>query len=162
AFATWSEALTGITTNEASLFIPPFVMDPANTQRLYYGTIRVYQSTDGAANWTDISGNLAAGVLTAIAVALSDPNTVYATSRTGKNFVTNNATAGVANVNGWTNITNGLPNRYFTSVQVHPTNVNTVYLTVSGFSGFGGTPGHVFKTIDGGNNWTNISGNLPN
>jgi len=38
----------------------------------------------------------------------------------------------------------------------------TAYLTFSGFSGFGDTLGHVFKTTKGGRAWTDISGNLPN
>ena len=46
-------------------------MDLAIPQRLYYGTNRIYQTVDGASNWTDISGNLAAGLLTSIAVAPS-------------------------------------------------------------------------------------------
>jgi len=147
---------------DPSLFIPPLVMDLAIPQRLYYGTNRVYQTVDGASNWTDISGNLAAGVLTSIAVAPSDSNTVYATTGNGKIFVTHNAGAGAANVNGWANVTNILPNRYFTSVQVHPANANIAYLTVSGFSGFSGVAGHIFKTTTGGSSWTDVSGNLPN
>jgi photosystem II stability/assembly factor-like uncharacterized protein len=38
----------------------------------------------------------------------------------------------------------------------------TACATFSGFSGFGDTLGHIFKTTDGGASWTDISSNLPN
>lgn len=50
-----------------------------------------------------------------------------------------------------------------TQIAVAPSNAQTAYVTFSGFSGFfGDTQGHVFQTTDGGNTWTDISGNPPN
>lgn len=57
---------------------------------------------------------------------------------------------------------NGTPDRFFTDVEFDPLDSNELYLTVSGYypppmvNG-----GHVFKSIDGGHNWSNISGSLP-
>lgn len=51
---------------------------------------------------------------------------------------------------------NGLPDRYITHVEFSPTSPDTIYLTVSGFNS-----GHVFRSVDGGFNWTNISYDLP-
>ena len=68
---------------------------------------------------------------------------------------------------------NGLPNRYITSVQVDPSDPRTVYVTLAGYSrrwlpvgAIGeGTPnvgtGHVFKSTDAGQSFTDVSGNLP-
>jgi hypothetical protein len=58
----------------------------------------------------------------------------------------------------WTNITdsNVTPNRYATDITVNPNNAAEIFVT---FGGYG--TGHVFKTIDAGNSWQNISGNLP-
>ncbi len=68
---------------------------------------------------------------------------------------------------------NGLPNRYITSVQMDPADPRTVYVTLGGYSRrwlpvnkLGeNTPnvgsGHVFKSTDSGQNFTDISGNLP-
>ncbi len=46
-----SQAVTGITSSDR-LAVLPLVMDPSNPNTLYFGTYRVYQTIDGAANWT--------------------------------------------------------------------------------------------------------------
>ena len=58
----------------------------------------------------------------------------------------------------------GLPNRYVTALTVDPANAGTVYAVFGGFSRrwipTAGV-GHVFKTMNGGASWTDISGALP-
>jgi hypothetical protein len=67
----------------------------------------------------------------------------------------------------------GLPNRYITSVRMDPNDVNTIYVTLGGYQrvwvppGAFGEPvdplaGHVFKSTNHGENFTDVSGNLPN
>ncbi len=46
----------------------------------------------------------------------------------------------------------GLPERFVTSIVVSPSNATKAYLTVSGFGS-----GHVFRTLDGGSNWADIT-----
>ena len=82
-FGSWNAALNGINTGDRVDFIPPLVMDPSNSQKLYFGTDRVYQTTNGAASWLAISPDLTGGdpffgVISTIAVAPSNSNTVYA------------------------------------------------------------------------------------
>jgi len=160
-------------------FVPPFVIDPspANSQRLYFGTFRVWQSTDGATTWTPISGDLTGGggsaaggpTLTTIAVAPGNSSVVYAGSEDGKVHAAFNVAAGTATFN---DVTGTLPNRTITQIAVDPsdTSGNTAYVTFSGFSGqfpnpapppatIGDTQGHVFRTINGGAAWTDISCN---
>jgi hypothetical protein len=69
----------------------------------------------------------------------------------------------------------GLPNRYITSVQMDPSDARTVYVTLAGYSrrwlkpgSIGGAAegsdvggGHVFRSTDAGDTFTDISGNLP-
>ena len=58
----------------------------------------------------------------------------------------------------------GLPNRYIAGVTVDPTNPAHAYAIFNGYSRRfvpGGGVGHVFETINGGQSWTDISGNLP-
>lgn len=66
----------------------------------------------------------------------------------------------------------GLPKRYITSILSDINNPKTVYVTLAGYSrrwmvpgvmGEGGSlgKGNVFKSIDGGETFRNISGNLP-
>ena len=61
AFNTWDFLIDGIDTSDRVDFIPPLVMDPSNAQTLYFGTYRVYQTTNGADNWTAISPDLTQG-----------------------------------------------------------------------------------------------------
>jgi uncharacterized protein (TIGR03437 family) len=155
----WQIMNSGIAVERLN-WVSPLTLDAANPSRLYYGTYRVYQSVDGAAHWTPISGDLTggvtatqSGVLTALAVS-ADSNTVYAGSNDGHLSVTNNANAGAGAI--WTDRSAGLPKWYVTSIAPDPTDPQTAYVT---FSTFG--PGHVFKTSNQGKTWTDISGNLP-
>ena len=47
-------------------------------------------------------------------------------------------------------------------VDAHDATGATVYATVMGFAGNGVNAPHVYRSVDGGAHWTNISGNLPN
>ncbi len=135
-------------------FYPPFVGNGVNS-KLYFGTWKLYISTDRGNTWNATSGtDLTAGdpdTLSAIAVAKSNTNTIYVGSNQGRVQVSTNE--GVA----WTDITAGLPTRTITGITVNPTTPATAYVTVSGFGS-----GHVFKTTNTGGTWTDISGNLPN
>jgi hypothetical protein len=147
-------------TPEPTSFIPPMVMDPSNSSTLYFGSFRVYQTTDGAATWTPISPPLTSnGTLTTIAVAPSNSNTVYAGSDDASVAVTTNASAGANST--WSLINSPSP-RSVTDIAVDPASSTTTYVTYSGFSGFVDTVGHVFKTTNGGASFTDVSGNLPN
>lgn len=162
----WTQSQSGIDTSDRVDFIPPLVMDPLQSNTLYFGTYRVYQTKNGAASWAAISpdltqGNSFNGIITTLAVAPTDSNTVYAGTGDSNVQVTRNAGSGAAAT--WTNITTTqFPPRFVTMVAVDPTTPTKAYVTYSGFTGFGDTLGHVFRTVNGGTSWTDISGNLPN
>ncbi len=44
----------------------------------------------------------------------------------------------------------------------HDATGNTIYVTVMGFAGNGINAAHLYRSIDGGGHWSNISSNLPN
>ncbi len=140
--------------NDRVAFYPPLVGNNLNSN-LYFGTYRLYISTNRGANWTapggatDLTNNL--GTVSAIGVNRANINTIYTGSNDGRVMVSINGGA------NWTQRTTGLPNRFIKSINVSRTNANVAYLTVSGFNS-----GHVFKTVDAGVNWADISGNLPN
>jgi photosystem II stability/assembly factor-like uncharacterized protein len=163
----WNLAESGINTSDRVDFIPPMVMDMAHSTTLYFGTYRVYQTTNGASTWNAISPDLTNGpsfwgVVTAIAVAPTDSNTVYAGTGDSNVQVTSNAATGTSAT--WTNVTDSgeLPPRVITSLAVDPTTASTAYVGFSGFTGFGDSLGHVFQTTNRGASWTDVSGNLPN
>jgi uncharacterized protein (TIGR03437 family) len=160
----WHESDSGIDQTDNSEFIPPMVIDPSNPQTLYFGTYRLWQSLDGTGQWTAISPDLSGAqnnTIRAIAVAPSDPNTVYAGTRNSFVQVTTNALQGARAI--WTDRSAGLPSRVVTAIAVDPLNSATVYVTFSGFlSGLTKFDGYVYRSTDGGATWTNITGNLPN
>jgi hypothetical protein len=61
----------------------------------------------------------------------------------------------------------GLPNRYVTGVKIDAANPDHAYLSLSGYSRHwiigpdDPGVGHVFQTGNGGTDWTDVSGNLP-
>ena len=149
--ATWTNATTGITTSDPQSYFAPLIIDPNNGNHLFFGTNRVYETTNGASGWTPISttntnGWTTTGAINALAVAPSSPTTIYA-SAGGHVFVTVNDGA------AWTQVD---PPNPVANLVVSPTNSQTVYAVTSTF----GVP-HVFQSINGGTNWTSISGNLP-
>jgi uncharacterized protein (TIGR03437 family) len=157
---TWSVSQNGIDTSDRASWVRPLAIDPTDPQRLYYGTYRLYQTNDGAATWMPISPDLThGGVLTAV-LAASDSNTVYVGTSNGQVQVTTNASAGAATA--WKDRSSGLPLRVVTQLTVEPANPAAAYVTFSGYSYDGDTQGHVFRTINAGATWTDISGNLPN
>jgi len=66
----------------------------------------------------------------------------------------------------WNEIVNGsgnkIPNRYITHLEIDPSDENIIYVSLSGFNSLTpGSPGHIFKSNDGGNSWSDFSSNLP-
>ncbi len=156
---TFSNVAPTIASGDRIAFIPPVVLDPSSPSNVYVGANRVYQSTDGATTWTAISPDLTlGGTLAIVAVAPSDSNTIYTGSNDSLIAFTNNALSGTSST--W--FGGSLATRAVTDIKVDATTAATAYATYGGFSGFTDSVGHVFKTTDGGNSWTDISGNLPN
>ena len=136
-------------------FYPPFTGNGVNGT-LYFGTWRLFTSTNLGNNWTAPAGTLDLtkgffDVLTAIGVSQSNTNIIYTGSGQGRAMVSTNGGA------TWADMTGALPNRFIKSITVDRTNSAIAYLTVSGFGS-----GHVFRTINTGATWTDVSGNLPN
>ncbi len=148
--ATFGEAENG----PRIAFYPPFTGNGVDA-KLYFGTWKLFTSTDRGNTWTPTSvDDLTTGdpdTLSAIGVARSNTNVIYTGSGQGRANVSTNGGA------SWTNITTGLPNRAITSITVNRTDPATAFLTVSGFGS-----GHVFRTTNTGGTWTDISNNLPN
>jgi len=156
----------GISLSDTVSFIPPFVIDPTTPQRLYFGTTRIWQTVDGAANWSAFPASLAGScssirALTALAVAPTNSSVLYAGHCSGRVFVSTNLGPGTGT---FSDVSTGLPSRSVTQIVVDPNEASglTAYVTYSGFNFGGDNLGHVFKTINGGASWTPISGDLPN
>jgi photosystem II stability/assembly factor-like uncharacterized protein len=88
-------------------------------------------------------------------VAPGDAKTIYATAA-GDIFVTSDGGL------NWKNILLFNATDHISDLLVDPLDKQTVYAVRDRFDDPGAANvGHVFRTTDGGRNWTDISGNLP-
>lgn len=152
-----------------------FTAAPGNV--IYFGTQRLYRSTDNGATWSglgpsadgygqDLSKGL--GRLSAIAAfpkldtsAKEPSEIVWVGTNDGNVQVTTNA--GALQAATFRNVTKApLPNRFVTDIALDANDARRAYVTFSGFNASTpGAPGHVFMTSDQGESWRDISGNLP-
>ncbi|HLG17571.1 MAG TPA: hypothetical protein VJH03_24215 [Blastocatellia bacterium] len=139
-------------------FYPPFTGNGMDST-LYFGTWRLFTSTDVGNSWSPPGGELdltrginsnGRDVLTAIGVTSINPNVIYTGSAQGRAMVSTDGGR------TWRDATSGLPNRSITGITVDSSDSARAYVTVSGF-----LAGHVFRTTDTGATWTDVSSNLP-
>jgi len=156
-------ATSGISNSDRFNWMCPVVFDPTNPATLYFGSNKLYRSTNHAASWTVISsdltegpgsGNLAYHTLTTISISPVNPDVIYTGSDDGLVFVSTDAGA------SFTDISSNLPERWITRVATDPTDENIAYVTLSGYRWDEFQP-HIFRTDNLGQNWIDISGNLP-
>jgi photosystem II stability/assembly factor-like uncharacterized protein len=157
----WDSAMNGIGGSDRHNWMTPVVMDPSDHLTLYYGSHRVYKTTDGAGLWGAISGDLTNGAqgggfgtITTIGLTASDPDVIYVGTDDSNVWVTTNG-GGL-----WTDISGTLPNRWVTRVAVDPTDAATAYVTFSGLR-WNENIGYVYATEDYGASWTDVTENLP-
>ncbi len=129
-------------------WVTHFVMNPSNPQVIYGSYNSVYKTLDGGLNWYETTGNGGGP----IAIGTSNTNRVYVTS-SGGGSIYRSDNGGV----DWSYAGSTLPIG-ITGIAVDPNNSLRVYVSVGNYK----DGNKVFKTIDGGANWENISGTLPN
>ncbi len=154
-------AITEEMSEEQSNWSTPVAMDRNHSDTLYYGTYRLWRTEDATQTWQPVSPNLTrqlensrVGTITAIAVAPSDPDVIYAGTDDGLVWVSQNYGQ------NWQNVSDSLPFRWVTRIAVNPLDAATAYVTFSGLKWRDPQP-HIFKTSNAGRSWRDISGNLP-
>jgi hypothetical protein len=139
-------------------FYVPYVLDPSNSKRLLYGVASLYETTDATLNpptWTVIGApgsngfNAGGAGIVAIAISKSNPNTIYVS--TGSQIFRTTNDGGT-----WTDVTILGFGSSIADLQVDPFNSQVVYAVRSRVG-----LGKVFRSTDGGANWSNITGDLP-
>jgi photosystem II stability/assembly factor-like uncharacterized protein len=145
--ANWNAVNSGLT----SVIINSLAIDPLTPSTLYAGTGNrgMFKSTDGGANWNTANTGLTNFTVAALAIDPTTPSTLYAGTSGGGVF---KSTDGGAN---WSAVNTGLMNRsttntslpraYVSALAIDPTMPTTLYA---------GTLDGVFKSIDGGANWS--------
>lgn len=147
-------------TNDRVNWSAPLAMDPVDNQTLYFGTYRVWKTTNRGNSWTAISNDLTEGgssslhTISTIAVSKIDPSIVYAGTCDSRAHVSTDAGQ------TWTDISQGLPQRWITRLTPDEHDASTVYACLSGFR-WDEPIAHVYKSTDLGSTWSPISSNLP-
>lgn len=151
---TFAGARNGIPFGDRNCFLPPYVGDPVNSDRMLYATQRIYETLDRGTNWAAISGDLTKGqgAIRALAIAPSDPLVVYAATNDGN--VQRSDDGGFQ----WTLLLDDNPGwpRVTRELCVDPQDPMTVYLAGAVF----GAP-KVRRSTDGGQTWNVLDGDLP-
>lgn len=176
--------LSGINLHDRSEFYTPFVLNQLNPNQLFLGTYRLYRTDNAKAasasdvQWRVISPDLTTGCLggspngarncTISAIGVGGGTAVYTGSLDGLVFFSPNAQTSLnptwkrVGVHGNEGNPHSLPNRPVAWIAVDRSNYRVAYVAFNGYNAATPRqPGHVFKTSDAGDHWTDISGNLP-
>jgi photosystem II stability/assembly factor-like uncharacterized protein len=123
-----------------------FTVVPSDTGT---GTCKVFRSTDGGTNITDITGSLPNRYPRCIAVnPRNSKEAMVVYSGFGAGHVFKTANAG----NSWTDITGALPDLPFHTVMYHPNMPDTIFV---------GSDAGVFASFNGGSSWFAMSNGMP-
>ena len=155
-------------------FVTPQVQDQQNPDTWVLGGQYVWLTTNGwnttctgtSCDWTAVYNTGTGNAVTALSSA-SNGSVIYAAWVGGGGNPGPAFARGIATNYGgtWHEVSmTGLPNRYIAGVTVDPANPAHAYAVFNGYSRRfipGGGVGHVFETWNGGQTWTDISGNLP-
>ncbi|HYS31963.1 MAG TPA: hypothetical protein VEM58_06850 [Streptosporangiaceae bacterium] len=159
----------------AARFVTPLIQDQQNANVWLIGGRFVWVSKDGwntsctdtdCSSWQNVFDTGSGHAVTALSSA-NGGGVIYAAWVAGGGNPGPSFASGIATNYGgtWHQVsTTGLPNRYIAGVTVDPSNPAHAYAIFNGYSRRfvpGGGVGHVFETSDGGQSWTDISGNLP-
>ena len=131
----------------------PLVMDPVSGSTLYFGTHRLYRTTNEGLNWQVIVEDITrgSGFISALAVASTDSRVIWAGTSDGVLAVSRDAGA------TWLRLVFGVT-RNFTRIVIDPADVNHVIATASTLNAPRAT-----ETRDGGQTFFfGIGLNLPN
>jgi photosystem II stability/assembly factor-like uncharacterized protein len=158
---TYVPAITGLNLNLLLALYPPLTMNSRKLldinghyqDEILWGYDRVHETDNGAQVWDQVSAALG-DVITAMAFGPGQDQ-FYIGTLSGQVFVDLHGGA-----DGFPNRTAGLPGpgagATVNGITVDPRDPNTFYVML------GGNGGHVFRTTDAGQTWTDVSSNLPN
>jgi hypothetical protein len=162
-----------LTDTQATLSMSAIAIAPSNPLVIYAGTGEannsdsnfgrgILKSIDGGANWTLLTngGAFDRRSIARIAVDPTNADTVYAAvAWTSENGLRGNTGIWKSTNGGlnWTNTTAVIDSSAaYTDVQIDPNNTGTLYTAIGDF--FGASKNGVYKSVNGGGNWSLLTG----
>jgi hypothetical protein len=152
-------AASGVS-NGNYLFIAPFEMDPNDDETLYMAQNTNLWRNDDLPNatttigWTAMVNATTPSNISTIGISESPANVVYIGTTGGQVYRIDDANVGnPAAIDIFTG--KGLPTGNVASIDVNPFDSNDVIIAFSNYSILS-----IFRSINGGSTWTDISGNL--
>ncbi len=146
--------------NEPSNWNTPIAMHPIDPNIMYFGSSRLYRSTDKANFWSAISNDLSDGPYfginnygTTTEICVSENDKVLAGTDDGNIWLVDEAGT-------LSQVYNSEPRRWITNVSFDPENDNIMYATFSGFR-YASDDSQVIMSTNNGISWANINGDLP-
>ena len=139
--ASWTAVNTGLTTSPTYQVL---AIDPYNPSVVYAGSdgSGLFKSINGGTSWSALN-SLPSTNVQALAIDPSNTATLYAGISSGAVKSTNGGTT-------WNAINNGLDSTNVQALAIDPSNTSNVYAGTFG--------GGFFKSINGGANWTSVTG----
>jgi len=146
------EGTYGIT--EGGALVTPFILHETNPETMFVGYKNVWRSENiqgSSPSWAKISDFGTGNNCVVVEQSPANNDILYVARYDNKLFRSDNCNA--ANPN-WIEISSFLPaSGYPTDVEAHPSNPDVVYITMAN---------GVYKSLDKGLTWTEITGTLPN
>lgn len=133
-------------------WVTPIRIDPIHPDTLYIGFSSMYRSFNAGISFSSVGSGYNGGDIDQIAISPTHTNVVYIAENA--DFYRSDNYAG-----SFINLSNKIPgSRTITQIAVAFDDPMHVYITKSGY-----TNGEkIFESFDGGDNWNNITNNLPN
>ncbi len=161
---TLTSIIPSIDPNDRNNWNTPLAIDYNEPTRIYYGTERIWRSNDRGDNFFPISedlsngpyeGNRTFGTIVTIESSVVNSNIIYVGTDDGN--VWNSLDDGISwsQINPEMNIA-----RWTTAVLPDPVSENIAYVSFSGFR-YDSNDGSIYKTINNGESWIDITGDLP-
>ncbi|HEX03896.1 MAG TPA: T9SS type A sorting domain-containing protein, partial [Bacteroidetes bacterium] len=144
-------------------WMTPYIFDPHNYDRLYYGTYRVWGTTNRGNSWNDISpdltdgddpGGLTYGTITSLSASPVEPGLILVGTDDANVWYTDDFGG------DWTRIDQELPDIWVSRVATHPDSANVFFVALSGHRISEPQP-HLYRSDDYGQTWHAIVGETP-